>query len=689
MPQVTANLKGLVSGFQLGPRSAEKAVLEAVMNSVQATADRFKKQTRGQGNVEVVIERDPSLLDDPVSRQTAPIIAIEIRDNGIGFDAENFASFLEVGSQRKLEIGGKGVGRLSWLKLGREAHVTSTFEGEGGLRFREFCFTVDADEIDDRDREADEAESSAGPRTVVRLTGLRNGYRQNLPKTLETWASRVADHLLLQILKGNCPRITVAEADGCGRIPVNEDFLTTTLLQREEQRVEVHGQDLAVTLTRLKRTGGGGSQVLLCANGRTIEEPAVTQVVPNLPATLFDPGGEGEDGPGAFDFVMLVEGALLDERGNMERTRLDIEDEPSPLYAEEVSRKDILRAVAPVAKRFLEPYLLRVEEANLARARRRIVDRHVDFRPLLKFRQARIKALQPNLSDDDFDAALFRINEDYTAELRRKAKRLLNDAGPAPTEEERRQTFKKFVGQWNEMGQARLAHYVMHRRVTLDLLERRLGRQDDGKSHKEDAVHELIFPMRATSDDVTADRSNLWLIDERLNFHQFLASDLPLKQYANTASTKEPDIAVFDHVFAFTEDGGPVNSFYLVEFKRPHRRGYDVDPSKEGNPVGQLLRYVDLLREGQQEDIKSRAIQLAPGARCHAYLVCDLTKKLGEVLRYNSFQRTPDGEGWYQHIGDMHTTVEVLTYSKLLRDAKSRNAMLFRKLGLDGPIGVG
>ena len=193
--------------------------------------------------------------------------------------------------------------------------------------------------------------------------------------------------------------------------------------------------------------------------------------------------------------------------------------------------------------------------------------------------------------------------------------------------------------------------------------------------------------MRTTSDDVSADRSNLWLIDERLNFHRFLASDLPLSQYASTASTKEPDIAVFDHVFAFTEDRGPVNSFYLVEFKRPHLRSYDDDPTRKGNPVGQLLRYVDLLREDREEEPGGRAIQLAEEACCHVYLVCDLTKKLAQVLRYNSFQRTPDGEGWYQHLPEMRTTVEVLSYSKLLRDAENRNAVCSASSGLTGRSG--
>ena len=55
MSKVTAHLEGLVRLFNLPPRSAEKAVLEAVVNSVQATEDRFGDETAARGRVEVAI----------------------------------------------------------------------------------------------------------------------------------------------------------------------------------------------------------------------------------------------------------------------------------------------------------------------------------------------------------------------------------------------------------------------------------------------------------------------------------------------------------------------------------------------------------------------------------------------------------------------------------------------------------
>ena len=47
---------------------------------------------------------------------------------------------------------------------------------------------------------------------------------------------------------------------------------------------------------------------------------------------------------------------------------------------------------------------------------------------------------------------------------------------------------------------------------------------------------------------VKADSANLWLIDERLAFHTYLASDKPLSAMPITGSKsgKEPDICVLN-----------------------------------------------------------------------------------------------------------------------------------------------
>ena len=115
-----------------------------------------------------------------------------------------------------------------------------------------------------------------------------------------------------------------------------------------------------------------------------------------------------------------------------------------------------------------------------------------------------------------------------------------------------------------------LANYVFHRRVILDLLERAIQRGEDGKYAREDLIHNLIMPMQKDSNEVMNDSCNLWLLDERLAFHNYLASDKTLLSMPITGSTetKKPDICslnIFDNAILVSEgDRLPLASIVVV-----------------------------------------------------------------------------------------------------------------------------
>ena len=63
-----------------------------------------------------------------------------VTDNGSGFDENNFSSFLESDSTYKEAIGGKGVGRFSWLHAFEKAEIESVYlDGDTPVK-RSFVF---------------------------------------------------------------------------------------------------------------------------------------------------------------------------------------------------------------------------------------------------------------------------------------------------------------------------------------------------------------------------------------------------------------------------------------------------------------------------------------------------------------------------------------------------------------------
>ena len=119
-------------------------LFEAVVNSFQAIKDA-ELPAKISGHVTIEVERERTLFD----AENPPIVGFIVRDNGIGLDDRNFDSFNTAFSPRKSQIGGKGLGRFTWLKAFEQALVKSTFrDDDASLQTRDFVFdqTYDLDE---------------------------------------------------------------------------------------------------------------------------------------------------------------------------------------------------------------------------------------------------------------------------------------------------------------------------------------------------------------------------------------------------------------------------------------------------------------------------------------------------------------------------------------------------------------
>lgn len=193
-------------------------------------------------------------------------------------------------------------------------------------------------------------------------------------------------------------------------------------------------------------------------------------------------------------------------------------------------------------------------------------------------------------------------------------------------------------------------------------------------------VHSLIYPMRATSEDVEFSKQNLWVVDERLAYHWYLASDRTLSslKVVNAKGGDEPDIVVFNTPRAFTESTSPYQSVVLVEFKRPERNEY---PTKEEDPVEQILRYVRKIKAGEAKDKDGKTFTVST-IPFYAYILCSLTPRMRSIAENRDFTRMPDNEGYFLYHQNAGCYIEIMSYDKVLNDAKKRNRAFFERLQL-------
>jgi hypothetical protein len=188
--------------------------------------------------------------------------------------------------------------------------------------------------------------------------------------------------------------------------------------------------------------------------------------------------------------------------------------------------------------------------------------------------------------------------------------------------------------------------------------------------------------MRTTSEDVPYEQQNLWIIDERLSYHWYLSSDMPLREMPMLGeghSLDRPDLLIFDRALSFAEDDAPpLTSLVIVEFKRPQRSDFGKE-----DPVEQVLRLIREIKEGHFTDKNGREIKVqSQQIPAYGYVICDITEPLEKNLLGRGFTRSPDNMGWFDYNPNYCAYLEVISYSKLLSDARKRNKVLFDKLRL-------
>jgi hypothetical protein len=226
--------------------------------------------------------------------------------------------------------------------------------------------------------------------------------------------------------------------------------------------------------------------------------------------------------------------------------------------------------------------------------------------------------------------------------------------------------------------QRQLTEYVLRRRIVLDVLDilvRRLRATETAEdtNYLESTLHQFICPMRVRGDDpsrVESTDHDLWVIDERLAFATYFASDVPISQLvADSASGERPDVLIWDRLHGLGFDGdGPLKRVLLVEFKKPGRNAYDDRYS----PQNQIARYLAALSNGEVESLRRERVRIAQDCVFYCYVVADIVGALDTYTRM--WRTTADGRGrWMELSGDYRGTIELIEWRDLIDDARARN----------------
>ena len=107
-----------------------------------------------------------------------------------------------------------------------------------------------------------------------------------------------------------------------------------------------------------------------------------------------------------------------------------------------------------------------------------------------------------------------------------------------------------------------------------------------------------------------------------------------------------------------------------------------VDESDKSNPIEQTCGYVEELKGGRVVDRRGRTLNVPAHTPFYAYIICDLTPTLKTMAKFAGLTQTPDCDGYFGYSANDGVYVEIISFNKLVDDARKHNAALFEKLGL-------
>ncbi|WP_422134825.1 ATP-binding protein [Endozoicomonas sp. ALD040] len=669
------NLAGRLRNTNLLKSHGLFPVFEAVVNSLQALEENNNLLTGGTVTLKILRSQQASSgLDD--SERCSEIVGFEIHDNGIGFNEENMASFETLDSDHKIGKGCRGVGRLLWLKAFDRADVTSAFKSNSsGIVKRQFSFTA-AQGIQTQDPEPDP--NGEGPFSILTLSGFDKKYRDACPKTATSIANALLEHCLWYFVReDSVPRITIK--DGTETIALENLFDQYMHSKASKECIDIKGYAFRLTHIKFHASTKKKHSLALCAANRLVQEIPISHQIPGLFGKISDEAGE-------FIYTCYVSSDYLDDHVRPERTAFDIADDIEGILEDvEVSFKDMQSHVLARSKQYLSNYLSENLKAGRERINEFVSEKAPRYRPVMHLINQQEFSVDPRISDKELDTLLHKQYSDIECQLLAEGHEIMNPAIESDMDLYQKK-LKAYLKKAEDFKKSDLASYVSHRRVILDLLEKYIGQMDNGKYVHEELIHQLIMPMRKTSEEVSTDACNLWLIDERLAFHDFLASDKSLRSMPITddSSTKEPDLCALNindnPILVSEKKSMPLASLTVVEIKRPMRN--DASEGEDKNPIEQALGYLKRIREGKVKTTSGRPIRNSQEIPGYVYVISDLTPTMVERCELASLTETYDGMGFFGYNKPRNAYIEVVSYDRLLQSAKERNRAFFDQLGL-------
>lgn len=503
------NLRKFISEHYKGGISARDVVREAVTNSIHANSTEVSVDLKFS-------DKQSEMFDETSERVVLEEIAIS--DNGEGFTDANLNYFDEICTSHKDEIGGKGVGRLAFLKFAKRVNVRSQLAEE----LVQFRYTPEFTLNDVK-----KTKNTDKPKTTISLMDLEDQINTQVRNLVTSLCDDLRLLLFLKHQAGQSINLVFTHNSG-QPFPETHTLNGAEIKTEKEDSFEIKSEVFKCYLFRDDPPAKGIS-AMLCADELCIEEHQISK--------RFD----------SCRYLISVTSDYFNLRSNLARQRLEIpKAEEDVDFASPISRTELLDQLHATCMDMIN----QVGEGDVDDFKQQNIEKLKKYYPFI------------DASSLGGEAAVLDADEivrTYRAQQAKREDRLVESLqkGKSPS--------------WDDISHLAsddLARFIVHRALVIDSLHKM------PRDEAEDTLHRAILPKKSDGKDMQS--NNVWLIDDKFLSYSSVFSDETLSRIISdvneTVSKKQnrkPDVAAF---FSKDQEDKP-NKLVVIEFKKP---GADV-----------------------------------------------------------------------------------------------------------------
>lgn len=667
-------IRNIVETVDLTPKDALLPLFECIVNSIISLMQ--SNQSGKEICIKIIRGEHPTQIN---IGNVKTIHSITISDNGIGFNNKNYQSFETPFSKALKNYGCKGIGRFTVLAAFKKIRIRSNYLENNLWKYREFECDAENEVVPIKHDNSDDKEF----KTFVELIECFNPIiKEKTALTIEEISQDIMQHCLVYYLNGDLPLINIFDENVEKGIIINELF---ERVSKDNERIFIiEGYPFKVYITRTQKEGNRKNHyVYYCANSRVVGQPKGIGKFNSLFSYPLNQNGK------YYFLDVYIVSDYLNKYVYKARNGFAIpQEKDSSLYeyTDLISFEEIENELIKILEQEYEPHVRETKERSQNELQTYISEKAPRYASLSRNPEL-LRTIPPNLTDDKKEEHLYRIS--YNA--RKTVEKNLQDfIDNKQINEETIQKIKKDIQEKTAYDIDSLADYMMRRKAIIELFDKFLEADNEGKYKLEEDIHNLIFPMGFTNDEISYETHNLWLLDERFLTYKFVASDRSITSMSQKKSSKEPDLIMlndnpimFDNPISFGDkSNGELNSMVIFEFKRPGETAHQMKKTDYRWEFSMLVEpyFDDFLYSRDKKNYKGKQVILKKETPKFGFIIIDVLPPLLE--QYNKdkgWQKTPFGT-FYKMEANKNMHLEVMTFSKLLEYARSRHMPFFDKL---------